>query len=111
MQGAAELAARLRSVWEAYSLLDIVPSPYPEVQRSHRFYTYEIRTSGGTAIRWGAAPSFAPPGESSFDEKLARLAGYVQQHGPLDSINSPQSIHVRDGLQIEKRDEEDDLVR
>jgi hypothetical protein len=115
MQGAAKLAGELRGVWEAYSLVDIVPSSYPEVQRSHRFYTYEIRTSGGTAIRWGAAPSFAPPGESPFDEKLARLAGYIQQHGPLDSINSPQSIDVRDALTIEKRtvkrEELDELVR
>lgn len=103
MQGAARLATELRSVWEAYNLLDIVPSPYPEVQRSHRFYTYEVRTSGGTAIRWGAAPSFAPPGESPFQEKLAHLASYIEQHGPLDSIDSPQTIDVRDGLQVEER--------
>jgi hypothetical protein len=103
MQGAVALAARLREVWEPYSLLDIVPSDYPDVQRSHRFYTYEIRTSGGTAIQWGAAPNQTPPGESSFEEKLARLAGYVQQYGPLDSIDSPQSIDVRDALHVERR--------
>ncbi len=103
MRGAAELAARLRGVWEAYSLHDIVPSAYPEVQRSHRFYTYEIRASGGTAIRWGAAPGFGPPGESAFDEKLSRLASYIQQNGRLDSIDSPQAIDLRDSMQIEKR--------
>ena len=103
MQGAAQLADRLRPVWEKYSLLDIVPSTYPEVQRSHRFYTYEIRSSGGTVIRWGAAPGFSPPGESTFEDKLARLAGWIAANGGLDSINSPESIDVRDSLHVEKR--------
>ncbi len=115
MQGAARMASQLIKVWETYGLLDIVPSPYPEVQRSHRFYTYEIRTNWGTAIRWGAAPGFAPPGESSFEEKLSRLTTYIQQHGTLDSIDSPQAIDVRDALQVERRtvqrEEPEDLVR
>lgn len=103
MQGAAALAAHLRNVWEQYSLVDIVPSPYPDVQRSHRFYTYDMRTSGGTIIRWGAAPGFSPPGENSFEEKLTRLSRYIQQNGPLESIDSPQALDVRDGLRVEKR--------
>ena len=103
MQGAAELAAKLQPRWERFSLLEIVPSDYPEVARSHRFFVYDIRTSGGTLIHWGAAPSFGPPGESDFDAKLARLSGYIEQHGALDSINSPQVIDVRDALRIEKR--------
>lgn len=103
MQGAAELAALLQPRWEPYSLLEIVPSDYPEVARSHRFYVYDIRTSGGTVIHWGAAPSFGPPGESSFQDKLSRLAGYIEQHGALDSINSPKSIDVRDALHVERR--------
>ncbi len=103
VQGAAQLAAHLRDVWEAYSLVDIIPSTYPEVQRSHRFFTYEIRTSGGTVIRWGAAPGFSPPGENSFEDKLARLSNYIQQHGRLESIDSPKMLDVRNGLLVEKR--------
>lgn len=103
MQGAAQLADRLRSVWEQYCLMDIVPSTYPEVQRSHRFYTYELRSSGGTVIRWGAAPGFSPPGESSFEDKLARLAGWINSNSSLDSINAPKSIDVRDSLHVEKQ--------
>lgn len=103
MQGAAELAGLLASQWEPFSLLEIVPSDYPEVARSHRFYVYDIRASGGTLIHWGAAPSYGPPGESSFEAKLDRLAGYIDRHGALDSINSPKSIDVRDALHVEKR--------
>lgn len=103
MRGAAELAARLRLHWERLSLLEIIPSNYPEVQRSNRYYVYDIRASGGTLIRWGAAPSFGPPGESPFEQKLARITSYVQQHGSLESINSPKSIDVRDSLKDEER--------
>ncbi|WP_442485524.1 cell division protein FtsQ/DivIB [Aeoliella sp. SH292] len=103
MQGAAQLADRLRPVWERFSLLDIVPSTYPEVQRSHRFYTYEIRSSGGTVIRWGAAPGFSPPGESTFEDKLARITGWFNTNGGLDSINAPESIDVRDSLHVSKQ--------
>lgn len=101
--GAIQLADRLRTVWDRFRLLEIVPSAYPEVQRSQRFYVYEIRTSGGTIIRWGAAPQLGPPGESTFEEKFARLAEYIRQHGPLDSINTPQVIDVRTRLTTEKR--------
>lgn len=103
MQGAAELAARLRPQWEHLSLLEIIPSDYPEIQRSNRYYVYEIRASGGTLIRWGAAPNFGPPAESTFEQKLSRLTRYVEQHGSLESINSPKSIDVRDSLQDEER--------
>ncbi|QDU55587.1 cell division protein FtsQ/DivIB [Aeoliella mucimassa] len=103
MLGAVRIAANLRQLWDAYSLLDIIPSEYPEVARTHRFYVYDLRTSGGTIIRWGAAPGFAPPGESTFEQKLTRLSGYIQQHGRLDTINSPQLIDVRDALQVEAR--------
>lgn len=115
VRGAAILAAKLGSVWEKFSLLDIVPSPHPEVLRSNRYYTFDIRGSYGTVIHWGAAPGYAPPGESTFEEKLARLSGWIEQNGSLDSINSPQSIDVRDALYIEKRiakeGEADEMVR
>ncbi len=113
--GGVAIAVRLRDVWDQFRLLEIVPSSYPEVERSHRYFTYDIRSSSGTLIRWGAAPELGPPGESSFDQKLARLQGYVGEHGPLDSIRTPQAIDVRDGLMIEKRtvqrESSDQIVR
>ena len=108
MQGAVNLATKLRQVWEPYSLLDIVPSEYPEVVRTYRFYVYELRASGGTTIRWGAAPGYSPPGESTFDEKLTRLAGYVRQYGRLDTIDSPELIDVRDTLHVKERIAQED---
>lgn len=98
--GAVKLAAGLRSVWEEFQLLDLVPSEYPEVYRSHRYYSYDIRSNGGTLIRWGAAPKLGPPSEGTFDEKLARLQRYVRENGALDSIDSHKLIDVRQTLQV-----------
>lgn len=101
--GAVRLAARLRAVWESFQLLDIVPSEYPEVQRGHKYFAYEIRSNGGTVILWGSAPELGPPGESSFEDKLARLQRFVSLHGPLGSIDSPKIIDVRETLQVAEK--------
>ncbi|WP_425398413.1 hypothetical protein [Aeoliella sp.] len=115
VRGAAALATQLGGVWERLSLLEIVPSPHPEILRANRYYTYDIRATYGTVIHWGAAPGYDPPGESPFQEKLSRLTGWIEQNGSLDSLNSPQSIDVRDSLYIEKRiakqDDSDEVVR
>lgn len=100
--GAVRLAAALRQVWEQYRLHEIIPSPHPEVQRSQRYFVYDIRSSGGTIVRWGAAPDLGPSEESSFKDKLDRLAGYIRQYGPLDSIDGPKLIDVRSQLYVEK---------
>jgi len=101
--GAVRLAARLRGVWERFQLLDIVPSEYPEVQRGHKYFAYEIRSNGGTVILWGSAPELGPPGESLFEDKLARLQRFVSLHGPLGSIDSPKIIDVRETLQVAEK--------
>lgn len=101
--GAVRIAKRLREVWNDYHLHAIIPSPYPETEQSQRYYVYQIRTSGGTYIRWGAAPELGPPSENSFDDKLSRLSTYIAEHGPLDNINTPQAIDVRSQLYVEKR--------
>ena len=101
--GAVALAVKLRKVWDQYRLLEIVPSPHPEVDRAERYYTYGIRSSGGTFIHWGASPEFQPTGESPFEEKLARLSQYIGDYGPLNSIHTPEAIDVRNKLRIKKR--------
>lgn len=101
--GAAELASRLADVWESLHLVDILPSARPEIRQGHRYFVFDLITSGGTCIVWGAAPSCAPPGEDKFQEKLRRLKNCIQQHGPLDSVRGPAQVDVRRQLSITPR--------
>ena len=101
--GAVNLAAALAEVWESYDFIEIAPSPHAEVRQSQRYYVYEILTNYGTRIRWGAAPGRGPAGEDSTETKLARLAKFVADHGPLNSTYSPQMIDIRDRLIVEAR--------
>ena len=79
-------------------------------------YTFEIITSGGTRIVWGAAPGQeASAGESAFDQKRKRLLDYAAQHGQLESIDGPAAIDVRSDLVVTPRtaqhEASDDKVR
>ena len=101
--GAAELAEKLRDVWEPLCLVDILPSARPEIRDDYRFFVYDLITRGGTRVVWGAAPSTAPPREDPFDAKLARLQSCVRQHGPLDSVRGPAIVDVRRALAVTPR--------
>jgi hypothetical protein len=101
--GAVRLAEALAPVWETYHFIDIAPSPHPQVRHSQRYYIYDIRTNYGTRIHWGAAPEMGPTEEHTVEQKLARLAEYVAQHGPLNSTFTPQAIDIRDRLIVEER--------
>lgn len=99
--GALDLIYRLGKNWHQLSLLDITPSPSPEVRGNQRYYVYDLRTNGGTTISWGAAPSIAPVGESPFEAKLARLQSYIAQNGPLNSVqSSPARIDIRNDTRV-----------
>ncbi len=101
--GAVRLAFSLLDNWERLHLVDIVPSTYPEIRRSQKYYVYELRASYGTRIRWGAAPGIGPSEEDSVETKLARLSQYVAEHGPLNTSYTPAAIDVRDRLVVEQR--------
>lgn len=101
--GAVDLAVRLAEVWEQLHLVDILPSTRPEIADERRFFVYDLMTRGGTRIVWGAAPSAAPPGEADFDAKLERLRRSAQEHGPLDTVQSPAIVDVRSQLTITPR--------
>lgn len=103
VEGAVDLAVRLAPLWEPLHLVEVLPSARPEVNGPRRYYVYDLVTRGGTRVVWGAVPSDSPPGESSFDEKLARLQQCVQRVGPLDSIRGPAVVDVRRRLQITPR--------
>lgn len=103
VQGAVDLAVKLSDVWESLHLVDILPSTRPEILDEHRFFVYDLMTRGGTRVVWGAAPGQSPPGEADFASKLDRLRSCVNQHGPLDTVQSPAIVDVRNQLTVTPR--------
>jgi hypothetical protein len=101
--GAVDLAIRLADYWESLFLVDILPSTRPEILDEHRFYVYDLMTRGGTRVVWGASPGISPPGEADFATKLDRLKRCVSEHGPLDTVQSPAIVDVRNQLTVTPR--------
>jgi hypothetical protein len=98
---AAALAASLADVWGQLRLVEIVPSLHVQVRGNTSFYAFDIMTSGGTRILWGAAPGREQDAaESTFDAKRKRLLDYAASHGQLDSIDGPASVDVRSDLVV-----------
>lgn len=101
---AAELAAKLSDVWGQLRLVEIVPSMHAHVRGDASFFAFEIMTSGGTRIVWGAAPGREQDAaESPFEAKRKRLLEYAASHGQLDSIDGPASVDVRSDLVVMPR--------
>jgi hypothetical protein len=102
--GGARLASALADVWEKLRLVEIVSPPQPQVRNDARVYSFEIITSGGTRILWGATTGEEITlGESPFPEKRQRLLDYASQHGKLESIDGPASLDVRSDLVVTPR--------
>jgi hypothetical protein len=98
---AATLAARLADVWSQLRLVEIIPSLHAQVRGETSYYAFEIVTSGGTRIVWGAAPGREQDAaESPFDAKRQRLLDYAASQGHLDSIEGPASVDVRSELVV-----------
>jgi hypothetical protein len=98
---AAALATKLADVWSQLRLVEIVPSMNVQVRGNVSYYAFEIMTSGGTRIVWGAAPGREQDAaESPFDTKRKRLLEYASSHGQLDSIDGPASVDVRSDLVV-----------
>jgi hypothetical protein len=101
---AATLAAKLADVWSQLRLVEIIPSMHAQVRGDVSFYDFEIMTSGGTRIVWGAAPGREQDAaESPFDDKRKRLLDYAAGPGQLDSIDGPASVDVRSELVVMPR--------
>ncbi len=101
--GGAKLIAVLADVWQQLRLVEITAA-LRSSQTETPMYTFEIITTGGTRIVWGAAPGQeVPASESMFDQKRQRLLDYAAQHGHLESIDGPAVIDVRNELVVTPR--------
>jgi hypothetical protein len=102
--GGAQLAAALADVWQKLRLVEIVSPPEPLVRNDARIYSFEIVTSGGTRILWGATTGQETAlGESPFGQKRERLLNYAAQRGKLESIDGPAILDVRSDLVVTPR--------
>lgn len=101
--GGAKLAAALADVWQQLRLVEITSTMQPPTGEQ-QVCTFEIITSGGTRIVWGAAPGQeSSAGDSPFDLKRQRLLDYAAQHGKLESIDGPAALDVRGDLVVTPR--------
>jgi hypothetical protein len=101
---AAMLAAGLSDIWNELRLVEIVPSPQMQVRGESRYFTFDIVTSGGTRVVWGAARGQErDAAESPFDIKRKRLLDYASQQGHLDSVDGPAEVDVRIDLKVTAR--------
>ena len=102
--GGARLIAALADDWNELKLVEIMAALQSPPQGISPRYTFEIITTGGTRIVWGAAPGDeASAGESAFDQKRQRLLDYAARHGKLESIDGPATIDVRSELVVTPR--------
>jgi hypothetical protein len=102
--GGAKLAAQLADVWQQLRLVEILASAPNSTHDDKPLYTFEIVTTGGTRIIWGATPGQeSSSGDSPFKQKRQRLLDYATQHGKLESIDGPAVLDVRSDVVVTPR--------
>jgi hypothetical protein len=102
--GGAKLAAQLADVWQQLRLVAILANAHSSPHDERPLYTFEIVTTGGTRIIWGATPGQeALTGDSPFVQKRQRLLDYATQHGKLESIDGPEVLDVRSDVVVTPR--------
>jgi hypothetical protein len=85
-------------------LVKILASPQSTSHEEKPLYSFEIVTTGGTRIIWGATPGQESSlGDSPFNQKRQRLLDYAAQHGKLESIDGPEVLDVRSDVIVTPR--------
>lgn len=95
VEAAASIAVALEPCWQKLQLyrVALATSAAGEVTSTPSF---DLLTRDGRKIIWGHAPGQEASGEASASEKLAQLADFYEQHGPLPSSDI-RELNVRDG--------------
>jgi hypothetical protein len=102
--GGVRLATQLADVWQQLRLVEILANVPNSSRDDKPFYTFELVTSGGTRIIWGATPGQESSiGESPFEQKRKRLIDYATQHGKLETLDGPAVLDVRGDLVVTPR--------
>jgi hypothetical protein len=104
VDGGAKLAAALADVWQQLQLVEIIATVRAPSAGGPLQCSFEIVTTGGTTIAWGAAPGMeAANGESTCDQKRAHLLQFGARQGGLDSVDGPARLDVRRELVVTPR--------
>jgi hypothetical protein len=95
VDGAARIAAVLQEHWKQLGLYRVSVEPPDSLPAALPETVFVLSTRRGAQVFWGAAP----PAHSDADVKAAlvkveRLIAYVEQHGPLDGLNSETQIDL-----------------
>jgi hypothetical protein len=95
VDGAARIAAVLQEHWKQLGLYRVAVEHAESLPAASAEAVFVLSTRRGAQIVWGAAPL----ANSSADVKAAlvkveRLVAYVEQHGPLDELNSGTQIDL-----------------
>ncbi len=90
--GAARVAAALGTAWQEPGLYWLVGS-----QPASGELIYELRTQDdGVRVVWGSVVGHEAPGEPRAQQKIAALARYVHDKGPLTRDGAPALVDLRE---------------
>ena len=98
--GAARIAAAFGESWRELGLYRIEALPTSAANPSQGNPLFELYTRQHVRIRWGHAPDEETRGEALAAEKFARLFEYIQTSGPLDAVDGPAEVDLRDPKEI-----------
>lgn len=103
VQGAARVAAVLRTEWQALNLKAIVVPPRTTSEIKLADIEFTLMTTTGSSILWGRAPGVQHDRELSVTQKLDRLKTYLADHGSFDAPAGPYEIDIRHWQQISRK--------
>lgn len=92
VMGAAKIAEVLEEGWQKLQLYRIQYAGDDATGAP----LFDISTREGAKIIWGHAPGQEASGESTASEKVAFLASWYEQNGPLGAGGSKRELNVRD---------------
>lgn len=84
---AAQIVILLEEIWKPLQLQRIVvPERHSASDAAAEAPLYVLATCQGRQFAWGSAPGQEQPGEEKAADKVAGLKRFLQEHGPLDSL-------------------------
>lgn len=97
--GAARIAAVLQEHWKPLGLYRIAVEPSESPRTNANEAVYVLTTRRGAHIIWGSAPQIDDVADVKRAlAKVERLVAYVEQHGPLDGLQTGTQIDLTQGI-------------
>jgi len=95
VDGAARVAAVLQDHWKPLGLYRVTVQATEAPRANPEEAVFVLTTRRGAQVLWGAAPHVDDVADvKKALGKVERLVAYVEQHGPLDGLNSEAQIDL-----------------